>query len=180
MYYWHWLRHVIRRPLTTGYPTAPDPAVDAMQVASPVELQAGSLRGPFPRRAMAIRHVDAGSSNGCESELGLIASPDYDLTRYGFSFTPSPKHADILVVTGVITAAMTPVIREVYEQMTAPKRVLALGACALDGGVFRGAPGVVGSLEGIVPVTVMVAGCPPSPGDILRGLLAAADGGKDA
>ena len=89
---------------------------------------------------------------------------------------PSPKHADILVVTGVVTDRMAPVVQAVYEQMTAPKRVVAIGICAISGGVFRGAPGVIGSLEGIVPVTIRVDGCPPTPGDILRGLLWALDG----
>lgn len=175
MYYWHWLRHIVRRPKTTGYPTEPDPNVAEM--ASATVLGPGpSAAGPFARRSVALRHVDGGSCNGCESELGLLSSPDYDLTRYGFSFTPSPKHADILMVTGVITRPMVPVIEEVFEQMTEPKRVVALGSCAVDGWVFQGAPHVLGSLNGIVPVTVSIAGCPPTPGDILRGLLAAVDG----
>jgi len=175
MYYWHWLKNIVRLPKTTGYPTESDPAVQAMETAE------GHLRyrsdGPVMfRRAAAIRHVDGGSSNGCESELGLLASPDYDMTRYGFSWTPSPKHADILVVTGVITQAMVPVIRTVYDQMTVPKRVVALGSCAIDVWMFKDAPGVIGSLEGIVPVTLAIAGCPPTPGDILRGLIAVVDG----
>ncbi len=175
MYYWHWLRHVVRLPKTTGYPTEPDPKVANM--ASAGALAAGpKATGPFARRSVAMRHVDAGSCNGCESELGLLSSPDYDLTRYGFSFSPSPKHADILVVTGVITRPMVPVIEEVFEQMTEPKRVVALGSCAVDGWVFQGAPDVLASLAGIMPVTVSIAGCPPTPGDILRGLLAAVDG----
>ncbi len=174
LYYWNWLRHIGRRPETTNFPTAPDPVVAAMSDPAAVEVAAPTW-DRFPRRSVALRHLDAGSCNGCESELSLLSSPDYDLTRYGFSFTPSPKHADILVVTGVITEAMVPVIRQVFLQMAAPKRVLALGACAADGGIFVGAPGVLGSLAGIVPVTVTVAGCPPSPGDILRGLLAVTD-----
>lgn len=175
MYYWHWLKNIVRLPKTTGYPTEVDPLVASM--ANTDALQSDHSENPVVfRRAAAIRHVDAGSSNGCESELGLLSGPDYDLTRYGFSFTPSPKHADILVVTGVITQAMVPVIKTVYEHMTEPKRVVALGSCAIDGSVFKEAPGVVGSLGGIVPVTLAIAGCPPTPGDILRGLLTAVDG----
>ena len=175
MYYWHWLKNIVRLPQTTGYPTESDPRVEAM-------VHTASLSGSHPekpvmfRRAAAIRHVDGGSSNGCESELGLLSSPDYDMTRYGFTFTPSPKHADILVVTGVVTEAMVPVIKTVYEQMTEPKRVVALGSCAIDGWMFKDAPGIVGSLDGIVPVTLSIAGCPPTPGDILRGLMTAVDG----
>ncbi len=175
MYYWHWIRNIVRLPYTTGYPTESAPVVEAMENADALTNYRPQEPALF-RRAAAIRHVDAGSCNGCESELSLIASPHYDLTRYGFSFTPSPKHADILVVTGVITRAMVPVIKTVFEQMTEPKRVVALGSCAIDGGVFKDAPDVMGSLDGIVPVTVAIAGCPPTPGDILRGLLAAVDG----
>lgn len=175
MYYWHWLKNIVRRPHTTGFPTESDPDAAAMSDWTAVRT-GGSTVDTVLRRSMAIRHVDAGSCNGCESELGLLSSPDYDLSRYGFSFTPSPKHADILVVTGVITEAMVPVMQNVFEQMSAPKRVVALGACPMDGGVFRGAPGVRGRLDGIIPVTATIAGCPPSPGDILRGLLAAVDG----
>jgi len=175
MYYWHWLKNVVRRPKTTGYPTEPDPMVSRMSTANAISEKIPTA-GPFPRRASALRHVDGGSCNGCESELSLLSSPDYDLTRYGFSFTPSPKHADILVVTGVITEAMAPVIQAVFEQMTYPKRVVALGNCPLDGYVFKAAKNVIGSLENIVPVTLSISGCPPTPGDILRGLLTAVDG----
>ena len=161
MYYWHWLKNVIHRPHTTGFPTERDLATAAMSdpdAVRTIEATGGSVL----RRALAIRHVDAGSCNGCESELGLLSSPDYDLSRYGFSFTPSPKHADILVITGVITEAMVPVIKSVFEQMTAPKRVVALGSCPIDGWVFQGAPGVRGTLDGIIPVTTTIAGCPAS------------------
>lgn len=179
MYYWHWLKNIARRPHTTGFPSESDPDTAAMSDWDAVRT-AGSAVDTVLRRSMAIRHVDAGSCNGCESELGLLSSPDYDLSRYGFSFTPSPKHADILVVTGVVTEAMVPVIRNVFEQMSAPKRVVALGACPIDGWVFRGARGVRGRLDGIIPVSITIAGCPPSPGDILRGLLAAVDGADPA
>ncbi len=175
MYYWHWLKNIVRRPETTGFPTDPDGIAKTMSNSDAIQTRARPVEG-FLRRSLAIRHIDGGSCNGCESELGLLSSPDYDLTRYGFSFTPSPKHADILVITGVITDAMVPVIADVFEQMTAPKRVVALGSCAIDGWVFRGAPGVRGGLEGIVPVATRIAGCPPTPGDILRGLLATVDG----
>jgi Ni,Fe-hydrogenase III small subunit len=175
MYYWHWLRHIVRRPFTTGFPTEPDPTVARMADSDAVHIVTVP-EGPFYRRSVALRHVDSGSCNGCESELGLLTSPDYDFSRYGFSFTPSPKHADILVVTGVVTEAMIPVIVATYEQMTAPKRVVALGACAIDGWVFRDAPGVRGRLDSVIPVQVNIAGCPPTPADILRGLWAAIEG----
>jgi membrane-bound hydrogenase subunit mbhJ len=172
MVYWHWLRNLFSLPKTTGFPTEPDPAVEAMS-QSPVTIRArGQARTPLSG-SLAIRHLDAGSCNGCESELLMLSSPDYDFSRYGFSYAPSPKHADLLVVTGVITAPMVPVIRAVYDQMGTPKLVVAVGVCAISGGVFSGAPGVVGGLDDIAAVTVSVDGCPPSPGDILRGLLLA-------
>lgn len=177
MYYWHWLKNLLRRPHTTGYPTEPNvPAPGGTDNTNPIHVADSLNPASAIRRALAIRHVDAGSCNGCESELAMLSSPDYDFTRYGFSYTPSPKHADLLLVTGVITDPMVPVIEHVFQQMTAPKKVVAIGACAIDGGVFAKAPGIRASLAGIVPVTLEVAGCPPSPGDILRGLLWAVDG----
>lgn len=175
MYYWHGVRNLLKRPATTGFPTEPDPFLAAM--AHPDAVRAtGEPPAPALRRSLALRHVDGGSCNGCESELSLLSGPDYDFSRYGFAYTPSPKHADILVVTGVITQAMAPVIREVYEALPHPKAVVAVGACAVDGGLFAGAPGVLGRLDRLVPVTVRIAGCPPTPADILRGLLWAVDG----
>lgn len=125
-------------------------------------------------RSVAIRHVDAGSCNGCESEISLLSSAVYDLSRFGFSFTPSPRHADILLVTGVITQAMVPMLKETYEAMPAPKRVVAVGGCPMGGDVFAGAPGVIGDLSKVLPVDVWVPGCPPSPARILAALLEAA------
>lgn len=175
MYYWHWVKNAVRRSHTTGFPTEPDIIVAGMGQSGSIPVGEPAAPALF-RRAAAVRHLDAGSCNGCESELSLLSSPDYDFSRYGFSFTPSPKHADVLVITGVVTEAMVPVIQEVYEQMGEPKRVVALGSCPLDGWVFRGAPGVRGSLANIVPVTINIPGCPPSPGDILTGLITAVDG----
>ncbi len=173
MFYWRWLRNLAEGSKTTGYPFSEDPAV-VSRGGSAVVHEPLAAAGPI-RRAMAIRHIDGGSCNGCESELQMLSSPDYDFSRVGFSYTPSPRHADILVVTGVITQNMADIIADVFEGMPRPKRVVALGQCALSGHVFRAAPGVLGSLEGIVPVTVEIAGCPPTPGDILKGLLLAVD-----
>jgi Ni,Fe-hydrogenase III small subunit len=149
---------------------AKGPAVLRRKVAS-----RGKAASPTARlfaRSLAIRHLDAGSCNGCESELSLLGSPVYDLSRFGFSFTPSPRHADLLLITGVVTDAMVPLIRATYEAMPDPRLVVAAGACAIDGCVFRGAPGVVGNLQDIVPVDRWIPGCPPSPDDLLDGLLA--------
>ncbi len=137
-------------------------------------VQRGGAVSPKARlfaRALAIRHLDAGSCNGCESEIALLGSPVYDLSRFGFSFTPSPRHADLLLITGVVTEAMAPVIRATYDAMPQPKLVVAAGGCAIDGCVFRGAPGVLADLAQIVPVDAYIPGCPPSPDELLDGLL---------
>ena len=148
---------------------AKGPSVLRSKVASRAVTAIGTRR--LFARSLAIRHLDAGSCNGCESEIGLLASPVYDLSRFGFSFTPSPRHADLLLITGVVTEAMVPLIRATYDAIPNPKLVVAAGSCAADGCVFRGAPGVVGNLEDIVPVDAFIPGCPPSPDDILDGLL---------
>lgn len=179
MYYWHWVKNLFKRPMTTGYPTEVDRDIERLARPGSILLESPDrVERTAIRRSCALRHVDAGSCNGCESELSLLVSPVYDFTRYGFSYTPVPKHADMLVVTGVITEAMVGVIKAAYEQMGTPKRVLAVGQCAISGHVFQGAPGVLGSLEGVIPVTATVDGCPPSPPDILRALLLALDGSE--
>ncbi len=177
MYYWHWIQNLLSKPQTTGYPTKSDPEVALMAKevgASRVEPR--TLERLSIRRSCAIRHLDAGSCNGCESELSLLPSPAYDFSRYGFGYTAVPKHADLLVITGVITRPMASVIEQTYAQMGVPKRVVVIGECAISGGWFRESPDVLASLEGIVAVTAKVEGCPPAPPDILRGLFLALDG----
>jgi Ni,Fe-hydrogenase III small subunit len=139
--------------------------------AAPAGETAASA-GPL-RLSLAIRHLDAGSCNGCESEIAMLASCVYDLTRLGFIFTPSPRHADLLLITGVVTEPMVSVVRATYEAMPAPKRVVAVGGCALGDSVFARQPGVRGSLEGVVPVDARVPGCPPTPDAVLAGILGA-------
>ena len=170
--FWRSLR---RGPATTRYPFALDPALEGPRNEAPVTGATGPGRDAAPplRYSLAIRHVDAGSCNGCESEISMLASCVYDLSRLGFKFTPSPRHADLLLVTGVITEAMVPYVRQTYETMPAPKRVVAVGGCALGQSPFMGMPGVRGSLDGVIPVDVHVPGCPPKPKAILDGILAA-------
>lgn len=157
MFYPGWLRALANGPVTLGR-----------------SRRARAPRGASPlSRSLAIRHVDAGSCNGCESELSLMNSAVYDLTRFGITVTPSPRHADLLLITGVVTAAMVPVIRTAYAAMPEPRRVVAVGACAAGDSPFAGQRGVALSLDGIVPVDVRVPGCPPDPGAILEGILVA-------
>jgi Ni,Fe-hydrogenase III small subunit len=126
-------------------------------------------------RALAIREVDAGSCNGCELEISGLTGPVYDSERFGIRFVASPRHADVLLVTGPVTRNMAVPLRKTWEATPDPKLVVAVGDCARTCGVFRGSYAVAGSVDTIVPVDVFVDGCPPEPADILRGLLAAVD-----
>ncbi len=126
-------------------------------------------------RALAIREVDAGSCNGCEIEITGLTSPVYDSERFGIHFVASPRHADLLLVTGPVTRNMEVPLRKTYEATPDPKLVVAVGDCARTCGVFAGSYAVVGSVDTIIPVDVFVPGCPPEPTAILRGILAALD-----
>ena len=123
-------------------------------------------------RSLAIRHVAAGSCNGCELELRATQNLIYDLTQYGLSFTPSPRHADILLITGVAGRNMLTAVRQAREAMPDPVLVIAVGDCAVDGGVFKGSPAIAGGADSILQVDLVVAGCPPAPAQIIEGLLA--------
>lgn len=129
---------------------------------------------PRPARgSLQVRHVDAGSCNGCEHELQAAANPYYDMERFGLSITASPRHADVLLITGSVTTRMREPLLIAYRAMPEPRLVAALGDCALGCGL-RGDPGeVVGSVEGVLPVDVRIPGCPPDPRAIADGLLAA-------
>jgi Ni,Fe-hydrogenase III small subunit len=123
-------------------------------------------------RSLAIRHVAAGSCNGCELELRATQNMIHDLTRYGLSFTPSPRHADILLITGVAARNMADAVRQAREAMPDPVLVVAVGDCAVDGGVFKGSPAITGGADSILPVDLLIAGCPPTPGQIIEALVA--------
>jgi Ni,Fe-hydrogenase III small subunit len=124
-------------------------------------------------RALAVREVDAGSCNGCEIEITGLMSPVYDSERFGIHFVASPRHADLLLVTGPVTRNMEVPLRKTYEATPAPKLVVAVGDCARTCGVFKGSYAVAGSVDQVIPVDVFVDGCPPEPADILRGILTA-------
>lgn len=125
------------------------------------------------RHSLHIRHVDAGSCNGCESELQMLSAPYYDLQRLGLFFTPTPRHADALLVTGVVTRQMEQPLRLTFDAMPEPKLVVAAGACAIGCGSFEGGAMVHGPLDHLLPVDVYVPGCPPTPLALLHGLLLA-------
>ena len=131
-------------------------------------------RGDRPRSA-AIRHVDAGSCNGCEHELGLVTSPLHDLQRFGLDIVASPRHADVLLVTGPVTTRMADPLRVAYDAMPEPRLVAALGDCALGCNVLGDRAELVGALEDVLPVDIRIAGCPPTPQQIAEQLLAGLD-----
>lgn len=144
-------------------------ATDRSAVAEELDRRAHALF----RRSLHIRHVDAGSCNGCESELQMLSSPYYDLHHLGLFFTPTPRHADALLVTGVVTRQMEQPLMDTYAAMPNPKLVVAAGVCAVGGGAFEGGFMVHGPLDRVLPVDVYVPGCPPTPLALLHGLLLA-------
>ena len=123
------------------------------------------------RRSLHIRHVDAGSCNGCESELQALNNPFYNLHRLGIFFTPSPRFADLLLVTGPVTYAMREPLRRSYEAMPAPRWVMAVGTCAVSGGIAGGGYACGNGLEDVLPVDLYLPGCPPNPAAIIEALL---------
>jgi len=157
-------------------PAAPPPASAGGQVGDEERDLAGQISARARRRfgrAVAIRQVDAGSCNGCEIEIGGLTSPVYDLERFGLHFVASPRHADLLLVTGPVTRNMLVPLRKTWEAMPDPKLVVAVGDCAHDCGVFAGSYAVAGRVQDVIPVDAVITGCPPEPADILRGILAA-------
>ncbi len=123
--------------------------------------------------SLHIRHVDAGSCNACESEIKLLLNPYYDVQRLGIFFTTSPRHADLLLVTGSVTRAMEDPLRQTYEAMPDPRLVVAVGACACSGGIFGSSAYAKGGVGEVLPVDVFIPGCPPSPLTLIHGLLLA-------
>jgi len=122
-------------------------------------------------RSLSIREVDAGSCNGCELEIHALNNAFYDLERFGLRFVASPRHADVLLVTGPVTRNMREALERTYHAMPDPKWVVAVGDCAVDGGIFSGSYAVIGGVSGVVPVDLHIRGCPPDPIQLLKGLL---------
>ncbi len=127
------------------------------------------------QKSFHILMIDVGSCNACNIEVLNLANPYYDLTRLGIFFTNSPKHADVLVVVGALNKAMTNVLKQTYESMPEPKFVISIGACAISGGVFKDTESFVSPVQDVIPTDVIVPGCPPTPIQILEGLLLCMD-----
>jgi Ni,Fe-hydrogenase III small subunit len=161
-------------PLTE---TPPEPSEAALaELARAVDRAARTRLG----RSLSIRQVDAGSCNGCELEIHALNNAFYDIERFGLRFVASPRHADVLMVTGPVTRNMREALERTFNATPDPKWVVAVGRCAADGGVFAGSYAVAGGVNDIIPVDLHIAGCPPSPTELLKGLLALleATGGK--
>jgi Ni,Fe-hydrogenase III small subunit len=155
-----------RPPLTEAPPGVDDAAL--AELAARVDRAARKRLG----RSLSIREVDAGSCNGCELEIHALNNAFYDLERFGLRFVASPRHADVLMVTGPVTKNMREALERTYNATPDPKWVVAVGDCAVDGGIFSGSYAVAGGVSGVVPVDLHIRGCPPRPFDLLKGLLA--------
>ena len=162
----------LKTPLTERAPDAED--AELAELATQVRQASERTLG----RSLSIRHVDAGSCNGCELEIHALGNAFYDLERFGLRFVASPRHADVLLVTGPVTRNMREALQRTFAATPAPKWVIASGACALDAHVFRGSYAVVGGVGFVLPVDVHIPGCPPNPKELLRGLLALMNGKK--
>ena len=138
------------------------------------------LKAPRRRGSLAVRHVDAGSCNGCEHELGACFGPHYDLGRYGLSVAASPRHADVLLVTGTLTTRMVEPLKVAYAAMPEPRLVAALGDCALGCGFLGDPAELAGRLEDVLPVDIRVPGCPPSPDVISECLVEVLNGQRSS
>jgi Ni,Fe-hydrogenase III small subunit len=157
---------LVSRPLTEA-PPAQD-ATALKELAASVERAARRRLG----RSLSIREVDAGSCNGCELEIHALNNAFYDLERFGLRFVASPRHADVLLVTGPVTKNMREALERTYNATPDPKWVVAVGDCAMDGGIFAGSYACVGGVAEVIPVDLHIRGCPPSPTALLKGLLA--------
>jgi Ni,Fe-hydrogenase III small subunit len=157
--------NLLRRPVTESAPAKDDVAVAAL--VARVDKAARRRLG----RSLSIREVDAGSCNGCELEIHALNNAFYDLERFGLRFVASPRHADVLLVTGPVTKNMREALARTYNATPDPKWVIAVGDCARDGGIFAESYAVAGGVEAVVPVDLHIPGCPPNPTALLAGLL---------
>lgn len=162
---------VVRQIAKVGIATeaAPDIGEEKKAEASRIQAELLSILG----EALSIREVDAGSCNGCELEINALGNPYYNLEGLGIKFVASPRHADLLLVTGPVSRNMEMALKRTYEATPEPKLVVAVGDCACDGGIFGESYATCGRVANVIPVDVTVPGCPPEPLEILRGILQA-------
>jgi len=167
----------LRKIASVGLVSEPAPPADPLlRIRSALDERIRAVLG----RALCIRHVDAGSCNGCELEIQAVNNPLYNLEGLGIRFVASPRHADLLLVTGPVSVNMEAVLRRVYDATPDPKLVVAIGDCGCTGGIFGESGASRGRIANIIPVDVTVPGCPPSPIRILAGLLTAITNARGA
>jgi Ni,Fe-hydrogenase III small subunit len=169
---WHILKQIVR----TGIVTEPAPNVDETAQASVQRIHQDIL--DILGQALTLRVVDAGSCNGCELEINALGNPYYNIEGLGIKFVASPRHADMLLVTGPVSRNMEEALRRTYDAMPAPKLVVAIGDCGCTGGIFGESYASCGRVANVIPVDVTVPGCPPPPLEILRGILNAVGRGQ--
>jgi Ni,Fe-hydrogenase III small subunit len=170
------MHKILRRIAKVGIVTEPAPAPDPA-----LRLQAERFNQEILEhlgRALAIRHVDAGSCNGCELEIHALNNPYYNLEGLGIRFVASPRHADLLLVTGPVSRNMEEALRRTYEATPEPKLVVAIGDCGCSGGIFGESYASRGRVSNVLPVDVAVPGCPPQPATIMQGILTAVTSGR--
>ncbi|HUO13018.1 MAG TPA: NADH-quinone oxidoreductase subunit NuoB [Caulobacteraceae bacterium] len=163
---------VLKRPLT-------EPAPERLSVAELGPAFEAAARRRLGR-SLAIRQVDAGSCNGCELEINALGNAYYDLERFGLRFVASPRHADVLLVTGPVTLNMREALERTYAATPGPKWVVAAGGCAVNGGLFAGSYACMGGVSSVLTVDLRIPGCPPTPTMLLQGLLALLEGSRAA
>jgi Ni,Fe-hydrogenase III small subunit len=165
------MRKTLLNSLIHGTLTEPAPAPDEAALAELAQSVNRTARARLGR-SLSIRQVDAGSCNGCELEIHALSNAFYDLERLGLRFVASPRHADVLMVTGPVTKNMREALLRTYMATPDPKWVVAIGNCAVDGGLFAGSYAVAGGVKDAIPVDLHIPGCPPTPLGILGGLIA--------
>ena len=163
--------HILRQMMRTGIVTEPAPQPADADVAAAQRIHQDIL--DILGQALTIREVDAGSCNGCELEIHALNNPYYNIEGLGIRFVASPRHADMLLVTGPVSRHMEEALRRTYDATPEPRLVVAVGDCGCDGGIFGESYASCGRVANVIPVDVSVPGCPPPPIDILRGILAA-------
>jgi len=160
------VRSLFAKPVTINAPSPEDVAL--MELGTALQARTQYLFG----RSITIREVDAGSCNACELEIHALNNAVYDIERFGIRFAASPRHADVLLVTGAVSKNMTIALERTYAAVPAPKWVVAVGDCACGNGVFSQSYATVGAVRCVLPVDLQISGCPPRPTDLLKGLLA--------
>ena len=163
---------ILRQILRTGIVTEPLPEGSGGEIQMVGAALEEAVMKRF-RRSITIRQVDAGSCNGCELEIHALANPYYNIESLGIRFVASPRHADLLLVTGPVSRNMEEALRRTYEAMPEPKLVVAIGDCGCTGGIFGESYASCGRVENVIPVDVAVPGCPPPPAAIMQGILTA-------